>query len=371
MRRISPAVLTLLLGCGGQPASPAVPPPTPVLPGVSVYGAAFSPDGKLLLTSYRITNPDPRRALPKRLALWDTATGKKRWAAEPGEDLDPVGFVPGGKAVLLRAADSLQLWDVEQGKLRRRFARLPKGSIDTALLSADGKVAISRHFGRRGVQVWDLGRGALLRETKKKGRAGAGAWVALSPDGSRAISERRDPREPSKSSVIEVWELTTGELARSFPKAELWEGPAAFSPDGKLATANVYDPKTKKAYQVLWEVDSGKEKGRFPLVASAITFTPDGRRLIVGIQTPQTDKSLKVVEIASGRVLLSAPVDSVNIFAFSPDARLAFTGSGGYSPGGGGSTIKLQLRDLTSGKLLRSLSDPVKAWKPSIWHDKP
>jgi hypothetical protein len=145
------AFLALLAGCEDRTPPPKATPAYPGPPQVHVAGAAFSRDGKLLLTAYRIEQPEPKAAMPKRLALWEVATGKKLWAAHPAtearvgpaaDNLFPVAFLPGDKLVLLRDKTSLQLWDVAKGSCARTFAK-------------DGDWALScRPFGldRRGVR---------------------------------------------------------------------------------------------------------------------------------------------------------------------------------------------------------------------------
>ena len=154
--------------------------------------------------------------------------------------------------------------------------------------------------------------------------------------------------------------MATGELAKRFEKSEGWGTPIAFSPDSKLAVLGKYDPKEKKSHLVLVEAASGKEVRPLDVWGEAIGFTPDSRRLVVGSNEPDLGREVKfaLLELATGRVLSSTQFGSIYspTFAFSPDGRLVFTGTGIY-PGGGAEHMKLRLWDLAKGDLVRTLDD--------------
>jgi WD40 repeat protein len=363
----------LLAGCDGPAAGPATAqapapkaaPPNPGPPQVQVAGAAFSRDGKLLLTAYRIERPDPHQAMPKRLALWEVATGKKLWEAHPAtvasvgpaaDNLFPVGFLPGDKLALLRDKTSLQLWDVHKGSRSRTFAQ--GQVIYCAALSADGRYALTggasllnqplppaAELGT--LQLWDVATG---KRTQGFGLTQATAHgVALSPDGRLALSTSHPT--PEEAATLTLWEVATGKR-RPLP-APLERGRGlGFTPDSKLVAAVYSEPipperaRKRKVVRwehelVLWEVSSGKEVRRFREFPYAAAFTPDGKRL-VGVNSDR----LKVWEVASGREVWDLREGGADKFGFalSPDGKVAFTGSGSYRVGSGRG-IKLRLWD--------------------------
>jgi WD40 repeat protein len=353
------AVVALLAGCESQAPAPKADPPPPGPPQVTVAGAAFSRDGKLLLTAYRIEHPGPHRAMPKRLALWEVATGKKLWAANATETLRPVGFLPGDKAVLVQGETSLQVWDASKGERLRSFAPAPERSMISTAMSADGAVALTNVWAE-GLKLWDVGSGKLVRAI---GRSKPSRSAALSRDGKRALSLGSSSLK-SPSASLNVWDPATGELIHRFDKSGRWGWPVVFSPDGTLAAtghSEVIRPKgegkDKRARLrnelILWKVATGEEIGRLPGGANAVAFTPDGKRLAV-----VNSEGLKVWEVASGREVWSQREGATDQFGFtlSPNGKVAFSASGSYMVGAG-RVIKLRLWDMTNGKLLRTLED--------------
>src|SRR5262249_25161890 len=113
----------------------------------SVTSAAFSPDGRNLLTATR----DDRL-----IRLWEIATGKQRQQFTGHEaDVGCLVLCPDGKTLPSAGADgAVRLWEVMTGKERRRF-RGHQGPVTALAWSADGKTLTS---GSRDttVLVWDV-----------------------------------------------------------------------------------------------------------------------------------------------------------------------------------------------------------------------
>jgi TIR domain/WD domain, G-beta repeat len=98
----------------------------------------------------------------------------------------------------------------------------------------------------------------------------------------------------------------------------------AFSPDGRWVVSGSWD-KTLN----LWEVESGKLlrtfEGHGDEVLS-VAFSPDGRKLV----SASKDHTLKLWEVASGKLLRTFEAgDEVRSVAFSPDGHWIVSGSDG------------------------------------------
>jgi WD40 repeat protein len=376
----------LLAGCERSGAGPTTAPPPPAPAGpypgpplTEVAGAAFSRDGRLLLTAYRVEHLDPKDVMPKRLALWEVVTAKKLWAAHPAsasredppaDTLVPIGFLPGDRLVLLRDKTSLQLWDVAKGSRARTFAKDGDWALSCAALSADGNYVLTGGGSTRyppappaeeprPLQLWEV---ASAKRIRTFGRPHLSVYkVALSPDGRLALSASHPT--PEEAATLMLWDMTTGKRLPLPAPLERGKG-LGFTPDSKLVAAVYSEPippeRAGKRKVVrwehelaLWEVRSAKKVLRFQGLPYAAAFTPDGKHL-VGVNSD----GLKVWEVASGREVRNLREGGIDQFGFalSPNGKLAFTGSGSYRVGTG-RAIKLRLWDVPEGELARVLDD--------------
>src|SRR5262249_12689981 len=125
------------------------------LPG-TVYGAAFSPDGKRLAATVGGNGSD------SVTLLWDVATGKELRKWEAG--LGPIAFSPDGHLVAagITWLQRLRVWDVTTGKEQG-----PRGGYYYKLLdlawSPDSKtIAAGGYFNP--LYLWDSVEGKVIRE---------------------------------------------------------------------------------------------------------------------------------------------------------------------------------------------------------------
>jgi WD40 repeat protein len=263
----------------------------------SVYGVAYSRDGRLLATSssagIRVWNAatgQPLYAFPARLQarvtfspdgrrlhsggiLLDAASGMRlragggaydsafspdgRWVtwlatirdAETGETVRTLGtgqqtrhystaFSPDGRFLLTGGADrTVRVWDPNTG---REVQALPcPGDVYRLAFSPDGRrfaAAVGDWRGGRGgeVKVWDV---AGFREVLTlRGHAECVWTVAFSPDGTRLASGSGPytaPRQEKKPGEIKLWDAVTGAEVLSLRGHRGRVYDVAFSPDGK------------------------------------------------------------------------------------------------------------------------------------------
>ncbi len=175
-----------------------------------------------------------------------------------------------------------------------------------------------------------------------EGHKGEVRSVAFSPDGRYALLSNEIARSlGSNDEILKLWEVATGELARTFgEKYSNKVNSVAFSPDGHYALLGSNNKALK-----LWEVATGRLIRTFEGHKSnvnSVAFSPDGRNALSG----SWDGTLKLWEVATGRLIRTfvegsstsegrrgevyrgaGPSYSVYSVAFSPDGRNALSGS--------------------------------------------
>ena len=235
--------------------------------GYSLWGIAFSPDGRLLAVSGG-----------KGPFVWNVTTGRLTASlADPGGDGGTaVAFSPDGK--LLAAADidnSAYVWDVATGTNTATFADPGGGTLDAVAFSPDGTV-LATGEGNRHVVMWDVATRSMARTLTIASGINA---VVFSPDG-KLLAAAGTPAF--------LWDVATGQrYATLYDPGTKYVNDVAFSPDGKiLATADI----NNKAY--LWDVAT--------------------RTLVATLTVPRS----------------SSPNQYLNSVAFSPDGTLVAAADG-------------------------------------------
>lgn len=182
--------------------------------------------------------------------------------------------------------------------------------------------------------------------------------IAVTPDGSRAVSGSRDGtvkvwnlrsaqqlacfREhsgevwavaviPNSRQVISgakdlcIWNIENGNLIRRLSRNKSTVTSILITPDGKSAISG---SGHEDGTLTLWDTRSGDEIRTFHghrAAVFALALTPDGNRVVSGSH----DTSLKVWEIASGKEILSITEHKgyVSSVVITPDGKYAVTGS--------------------------------------------
>jgi WD40 repeat protein len=346
-----------------------------------VRALAFQPNGQGLVTA----------SDDGTLRIWDLARGRPlRVLGEPGgPELTALSLSPGGRrALVAEEGRGLRLWSLEEGKSLRLFREVP-GAMALAFAPDGLRAFAARSTRRQGyavgaaagaglpqLEIWTLGLsseepaksfsrrdtgldaaafspdaaqlfmseggGLRLFEVEKAreqrataGHTGAVKWIAVSPDGAKAITAAADH-------TARLWAVATGQELFVFGGyGEQVQG-AAFSPDGKLALVG-----DLAGSQKLWDLATGetlRQLGAHRGLES-LAFVRDG----VATLSASCDR-VAVWDAASGRELSSLWFSKlVERVAFSPDGRLALTS---------GSTDGPQLFDLATSKLLQTFARP-------------
>jgi WD40 repeat protein/serine/threonine protein kinase len=196
------------------------------LPGLTPTRAAFSPDGKRLVTLDG-----------KQLLLWDlTAKQLEPRELAPAGDIRQIAFGPGGKCVAVRrgasgaagAGEFVRIWDADSGK-EIVADRLPTGAPwDSPVISPDGRRVVLVKF-TRNVLVWNLVSGeAALKQLIHPATVTAAAYA---PDGRSLATACLD-------GTARIWDARSGEPLTPPMTHGQFLHLLAFSLDGRLlATA--------------------------------------------------------------------------------------------------------------------------------------
>jgi WD40 repeat protein/serine/threonine protein kinase len=143
--------------------------------------------------------------------------------------------------------------------------------------------------------------------------------LALSPDGRRLAAAR------TRSTVIDLWDLQTGERLSTLPPHERQLLSVIFDPSGeRLLSAEAFPQNTLR----LWEVKTGRlirEMRAHRNQVTALGFSPDGSRLATG----SFDQTVMLWDGLTGQLIatLRGHRGWVSSLAFSKDGRRLVTSS--------------------------------------------
>jgi hypothetical protein len=162
---------------------------------------------------------------------------------------------------------------------------------------------------------------------------GAVACVAISPDGTRAVTGGADHG-------LWVWDLVNRRELRCLAGHRDRICCVTFSPDGRRILSSGLDQTVR-----LWDFDAGLELKCFDRQTNrSATFAPDGKTALCGALY---DGKLRVFDVTSGKELKRLPghSDWVVCVAFAADGKVALSG---------GLDKSIKLWDMLTGRLLRT-----------------
>ena len=287
----------------------------------AVHGAAFSPDGRRVVTAGQ----------DGAVKIWDVRTGREIRTLRPGsKPVSSVAFSPDGRRFVTGGSDTTAtLWNAETGQVLRVLsvddtARSP-APIACVAFSPDGRHIVTGSDDKTAT-IWNAETGKVVNALSGGSGILPGHWgrvtaVDFSPDGQHVLTGSLDgtalirPAESVGRLVDHVLKGHTGGV---------WG--AAFSPiadHGRVATggadgtARIWDSKTGKALLTL--------RGHTRTVCSVV-FSPDARRVATG----SWDNTAKIWDAETGQELLTfrGHSDSVSRVVFSPDGGRVLTASG-------------------------------------------
>lgn len=274
------------------------------------------------------------------VVLWDALARKQvtRWRGHLGVVL-AVDFAPDGKTISSTGIDGTRLWSAGNTATRHRLL----GSSRAVGFLPDGKTLVAEV--EDGLMIWDL----ASNTTANIRSPGLGFSISpYKPAANLAVS----PREPvvalgKTSGIIEVWEVPSREIKRTWPAHTNAIRVIIFSPDGtQLATASATGEIR------VWNIARQESVTQLAPHLRSITclaFSPDGRQLLV---CGESDTIWRY-DLAHGREL--SPLRTSEGWAvdaaFSPDGALLASSALQASA--------IDLRDMPSGNLRAVLRGAV------------
>jgi RNA polymerase sigma factor (sigma-70 family) len=279
----------------------------------SLWGAAFSPDGKTLALCVGKA-PFGGTAV---LELWALAGAKKIGSFALSEGGMLLGFSPDGKTLAFRGPDMPHFRDVQTGKVVGRLRSKRPTTINQLLFSRDGKTLVTFSHLEHSLRLWDRASGKELRSSDD---AVSSVRCAFSPDGRLLACGSED-------GAVRIWDRAVGKVVRRIDQDPLLTE-MLFSPDGRrLATA--------RTAVHLWDVASGKEIRQIKTPGDAIkrmAWSGDGRWLATWWAG---DPFIPLWDAATGKEVrrLSCRDAGINSLVFSPDGKMLVAACNGLDRG--------------------------------------
>jgi WD40 repeat protein len=243
-------------------------PSTPVSEGVNT--ASISPNGEFVVVATAYEERPAGQAQVFRLSDGGRV-GPPLLLPRPDDGAVTAAYSPNGRVILTAHRDgAARLWTADTHRLLRVLGVVRTPSADATLLDAQ--------FAREGRRVATVGAGGIIRvfdvDTGRQlaERSGLGQLnaVAIQPGGSLLAAAGED-------AVVRLWNIRTGETREL--TLEDSATAVAFSPSGTLLATASYDRSVR-----LWDTRTGQllaivERTRLPVLA--VASNPDGHRLVV------------------------------------------------------------------------------------------
>jgi serine/threonine protein kinase len=207
------------------------------------------------------------------------------------------------------------------------------GPVRAIAVTPDGSRAVSGSDDQT-LRCWDLQTGQTAQVLR--GHTGPVTGVAVTPDGNHAVSASEDK-------TLRIWDLQTGQ-ARVLTGHTDEVDSVAMLPGGRRFVSASHDGELR-----IWDFETGETVGvlgphTHAMVFDSLAVTPGSRRVITGL----TDGTLRVWDLGTGQTVsvLTGHTALVDCVALTPDGHRAISGSWDFT---------LRVWDLKAYQTLRTL----------------
>jgi len=269
----------------------------------TILSVALSPDGELLAAG--TANGEIR--------LWYTVSGKPvRILRGHSGWVYSIVFSPDGTKLASGSEDrTVRMWQVETGQSLTTLSGHSDRVLSVAFSPDGAFLASGSHDGT--IRLWET-EGSYRFLQALDGHTNRIWSIALSNDGRLASG--------SEDQTVQLWNIHTGHLLKTFEGHTGWVRSVAFSPDG-YTIASASDDQTVR----LWDINSGKYhilSGHTNRVRS-VAFSPDGKMLA----SSSDDQTIRLWQVSIGTCLkmFNGHTNWVGSVVFGSDGRTLVSGS--------------------------------------------
>lgn len=266
---------------------------------------AISPDGKKIVTG---GVGDAKKGSGKfgyiaEVRIFEFPKGKKIAALDAHENtVLAAAFSPDGKYLVTGGADQVvKVFNFE----KRSLVRTLEGHTDVVYrvaISPDGtKVASASYDGT--ARLWELATGKLLHNLDGHGSDQVSA-IAFSPDGASLATGGWDRK-------VQLWNVASGKSQGVLEGHTGWVISVEFSPNGNKLASGAWG---RESEAILWDVKVKKKEFDLDAATAQgayVRFTPDGKRLLSAGLDSGLDGTLKRWLIATGKEEAATPISGL------------------------------------------------------------